>query len=192
MTIEALVERFGLIALFIGAGVEGEATVITGGVLAHKQLLPLYGAALAASAGSFTADQLLFWIGRRQRDRQWVRRLAARPGFARALAALERHPAGFILAFRFLVGLRTISPLAIGTSQVRTTRFLALNALAAALWGPLFTGIGYLFGTALAEVFDRLRPLEHGLLVGGGVLLLLGVLVGVARSAGFGRGTGPG
>lgn len=187
MTIETLIARYGLVALFVAAGMEGEASVVTGGVLAHKQLLPLYGAALAASAGSFTADQLLFRIGRRHRDRPWVRRLAARPGFARALAAFERHPAGFILGFRFLVGLRTISPLAIGTSQFPAPRFVALNALAAALWGPLFTGIGYLFGAAITHLSDRLRPLEHGLLVGGGILLLLGALVVAGRRLGSGR-----
>ena len=39
MTIEALVARYGVVAIFLGAGVEGEAAVVTGGVLAHQGLV---------------------------------------------------------------------------------------------------------------------------------------------------------
>ncbi len=35
MTIEALLAQFGLLAIGIGAGVEGEAVVATGGLLAQ-------------------------------------------------------------------------------------------------------------------------------------------------------------
>ncbi len=47
---------------------------------------------------------------------------------------LERHPTGFILAFRFLYGMRTISPVIIGLSGVPFRKFLLLNAIAAGIW----------------------------------------------------------
>ena len=157
MTIEAIVARYGLAALVAGAALEGEAAVIAGGVLAHQQMFPLVGAMAAAALGSFAADQLYFHLGRRFRDHRWVVAARRKPAFARALATLERHPIGFIFAFRFLYGLRTISPIAIGTTSVAPRLYLGVNAVSATIWGILFTSIGYSFGEVFEELVGRLR-----------------------------------
>ena len=160
MTLESLVQQYGLVALCVGAGLEGEAVVVAGGLLAHQGLFPLPGAMVAASLGSFVADQGWFAAGRRLRDRPWVARVRARPAFARALAMLERYPRGFIFAFRFIYGFRTISPIAIGTTRVRARTFLLVNAVAAAAWGIVFSAVGYLFGREFEAWVGRLHP--HG------------------------------
>ena len=160
MTIEALVARYGLGALVVGAGLEGEAVVIAGGLLAHQGVVPLSGAMAAAALGSFAADQAWFAIGRRFRDHRWVRKAREKAAFARALAALERHPIGFIFAFRFIYGFRTVSPIAIGTSAVKARTYLAVNAPAAILWAVTFSAVGYLFGNAFERLVGRLHP--HG------------------------------
>ena len=52
---------------------------------------------------------------------------------------------------------------------------LAINAVAAAVWGALFTSLGYVFGTGIAELLGRYRP--HGrqwLWVAGAAVLLGG------------------
>jgi membrane protein DedA with SNARE-associated domain len=171
MAIEALIARYGLAAIFLGAGVEGETCVIAGGVLAHRHLLPLSAAIAAAAAGSFVADQLFFAGGRYFREHPRVRAMAEQPGFAKALVTLERHPVLFVIGFRFLYGLRTVSPVAIGTSHIRTRIFLPLNALAAAIWGILFTGIGYGFGGGIERLLGghlsagHLFPLATGMVV---------------------------
>jgi membrane protein DedA with SNARE-associated domain len=165
MTIDSLIADYGLAAIFLGAGIEGETCVVAGGVLAHRHLLPLWAVWLAATSGSFVADQLFFASGRYFRDHPRVKRIAAKPGFAKALVTLERHPVLFVMGFRFLYGLRTVSPIAIGTSHIRTRTFLPLNALAAAIWAALFTGIGYGFGGGIERLFggvlsaDRLVPI---------------------------------
>ncbi|MBW6527346.1 VTT domain-containing protein [Sphingomonas sp. RHCKR7] len=157
MTIEAIVARYGLAAVFAGAALEGEAAVIAGGLLAHQEMFPLAGAMAAAAAGSFTADQAYFYAGRRFRDHRWVAAARERPAFARAMAALERHPVGFIFAFRFLYGLRTISPIAIGTAGIRPRLYAAVNAVSAMLWAITFTTIGFVFGDTFEAAVGRLR-----------------------------------
>ena len=179
MSIEGLVAHYGLAALFVGAALEGEAAVVAGGLLAHQGLLPLPGAMIVAILGSFTADQLWFQLGRRFRDHRWIRRAQAKPAFARALAALERHPIGFIFAFRFIYGLRTVSPIAIGTSGVRGRTYLAVNAGAAAIWGTAFTLVGYVFGDAFEEMFGRFRPHGHQWLYVAGAVVAIGAVVGL-------------
>lgn len=180
MTIEAIVAKYGLAALFAGAALEGEAAVVAGGVLAHQHYFPLWAAMIAAATGSFCADQAWFFAGRRMRDHRWVAAARAKPAFARALAMLERHPVGFIFAFRFLYGLRTISPVALGTSHVSTRLFVAVNAASAVCWAAIFTGIGYLFGEAFQELAARYRPsLLHILMAAGLVMAAAAIGWGV-------------
>lgn len=160
MTLEKLLAQYGLWALGIGAGLEGETVTVLGGIMAHRGLFSFLPAILAASLGSFLADQTFFAAGRYFRDAAYVRKVSARPAFRRALAVFERHPVGFVFAFRFLYGLRTVSPLAIGTTTLRTSRFMAINAAAALLWGTCFVTLGYLFGQGIEAMFGRVHSVE--------------------------------
>jgi len=175
MAIEALITKYGLTALFLGSGLEGEIVVVTGGILAHRGLVPLWGAMLVSAAGSCLADQIWFFIGRYFRHYAWVQRLMHRTAFARAKAFLERHPTAFIFGFRFVYGLRTISPVAIGTTTVETRKFVPLNILAAMIWGPLFTLLGYAFGKAVDPLLHRLQSGALVAILGG---LALATVVG--------------
>ncbi|MCB1474927.1 MAG: DedA family protein [Rhodobiaceae bacterium] len=161
MVIETIIARYGLIGVLLGAGLEGETVVVAAGLLAHQGLLPLPGVAVAGAIGSFIADQLLFLLGRRFRDHPRVRRVSERAAFKRALSLLEARPEGFIFAFRFIYGIRTVSPIAIGTSAVSAGTYLVINVIAAIVWAILFTAIGYAFGHAIERLFGELRSIEH-------------------------------
>lgn len=181
MSIAAIVARYGLPALALGAGIEGETVVVIGGIMAHKGLVSLPGAMAATSIGSFVADQLLFLIGRRLTDWAWVRRLKTNPLYGRAMAMLERYPVGFIFAFRFIYGFRTISPFAIGTSAVSARLFLAVNAVAAVVWGCTFTLIGYVFGREAEHLLHRFEPSTRTLVIGAAVIVVLAIAVHLVR-----------
>ncbi len=181
MSIAGIVARYGLPALFLGAGVEGETVVVAGGLLAHRGLVSLPGAMAATSLGSFVADQIFFQIGRRLSDWRAVRRLRDRPLFARALGMLERHPVGFIFAFRFIYGFRSVSPFAIGTSTVPARLFLGVNAVAAVVWGCAFTLIGYAFGREVEALLHRYEP------SGRTIATAVGALVAAALAVHLGR-----
>lgn len=170
MSVEAIIARWGAAAIFAGVMIEGETAVIAGGLLAHQGLIAWPMAFAAAAIGSFLADQFFFAAGRRYRDRPMVRRWMQKRAFAKALSLLERYPVGFIFAFRFLYGFRTVSPVAIGTSRVPTATFVIINALAAMLWAAVFTALGYWFGEAVTEAAGRLQPSRQTLLAGIAIL----------------------
>ncbi|MBX4955950.1 DedA family protein [Rhizobium lentis] len=164
MSIEALIENYGLLAIFLGAAFEGETAAFLGGVISHRGQLPYWSASLAAVAGSFAGDQFWFFAGRYAAQWALVRRLMEKPALARVTRLLEKYQTGFILAFRFLVGLRTISPIVIGTTGIATGKFVVLNAAAALVWGQLFTALGYLFGHGIQQTLGHL-PLHRHLLI---------------------------
>ena len=158
MTFAELITHYGLPALFLGGGLEGETVLVIGGILAHQGLVSLPGAMAATAAGSFVADQIFFAIGRRASGSRLVQWIKRNPVYARALAFLERYPIGFIFAFRFIPGFRTISPFAIGTSTVPARLFLIVNAAAAIIWASTFTLLGYVFGRGAERVLGRIEP----------------------------------
>lgn len=180
MSIELLIQKYGLLAIFLGAGIEGETVVFLGGVLSHRQLLPFWPTALAAALGSFAADQLLFLAGRHARPYPAVQRVLAKPAISAVSRLLEHHPTGFVFAFRFIYGLRTVSPVAIGATQISATRFVLLNAAAALAWGPLYTALGYFAGQGIEQLLGRL-PLTRHLLIAGVALGVVIALVVVFR-----------
>jgi membrane protein DedA with SNARE-associated domain len=183
MTLEPLIARYGLAALLLGAGLEGETVAAIGGALAHRGTLPWPGVLAAVFAGSFLADQALFALGRWRRDGKLAARLRARPAFARALALLARRPLPFAFGFRFVPGMRTVGPLAIGASGLAPLRFLAINAAAAAIWAGAFVSAGYWLGHGVETLFGRIEPLERLLAPALGAALLLGLAIWLLRRA---------
>ena len=177
MSIEAIIARYGVIAVFAGAGFEGETAAVAGGMLAHQGYFALPAAMAAAAAGSFTADQLFFLLGRRFREHRWVTAVRKRPTFARAIELLERYPRSFVFSFRFVYGFRTVSPVAIGTSAVPARTFVLMNLIAAIVWGTLFVGLGYLFGHAVFVLLGRMHGKRHVmLLAAAGVIVVIGAV----------------
>ena len=164
--LHAIITRYGLPAVFLGSGVEGEPFVLAGGLLAHRAIVPLWLAILAAALGAFAIDLFWFTLGRRNRAHRWVLAATRRPGFARSLALIERHSILAIILFRFAYGLRAVAPVAVGTSRISAVRFITLDGIASAGWAAAFTLIGFWFGTT----FDPWV----------GQLAIFGVLLGVS------------
>lgn len=152
---ETLVLRYGVIAILLGAGIEGEPFAIAGGVLTHRHWMQGWVAVTAAIAGALAVDQFWFHLSRYFRDNRLVRRVMDRPAFARSLELIERYPVRFAFLFRFAYGLRAVAPVAIGTSRVKERLFVPLNIVAAVLWGAAFTGAGYLIGPAFERAEAR-------------------------------------
>ena len=179
---QALV-AYGPIAIFLGAAFEGQAAVIAGGFLAHQHLVALWVALSCAAAGSCLIDQGLFLAGRRFRSTNFVIRTAQTPAFAKALGFIERYPVSYIFAFRYLFGLRMVSPIALGVTQIPALTFALLNAASALAWAAVFTGLGYWFGQTIETTFSRYKNVEHRVVVAAVVLAVAFVLFHLGRWA---------
>lgn len=153
--IESLIAHYGLIAIVIGAALEGETVAMIGGMSAHRGLFALPAAWAAVLAGTMIADQGLYYAGRMLKDQPRILRLRATDRFQKAQRLFERHPQSFVLLFRFLYGMRTVSPLLIGTSGFPPARFAVLNLIAAMFWATLFVGVGFMFGIGIERLFAR-------------------------------------
>ena len=157
---EQFLQHYGYWAVLLGTAVEGETILILAGFAAHRGYLDLPLVVLAAFAGSLIGDQFFFYLGRRHTGALIHRRPAWTARLERARRLMERHRTPLILGFRFLYGLRTVMPFAIGISRIPVARFVLLNAAGALVWAAAVGGGGYLFGNALELLLGNLKRYE--------------------------------
>lgn len=186
MTIEAFIQQYGYAAVLAGTFLEGETVLVIGGFAAFRGYLELPGVLLAAFAGSLFGDQLYFLLGRRYHTAILARRPAWKPRIERAGKLLDRHRTLVILSFRFIYGLRTVTPFMLGMSSVPFRQFFLLNAAGALAWAVAIGTAGYLFGEVLELVLEDVRRYEMVVIA---LLAVLGALVWLIRLI---RGERPG
>jgi len=192
--IEHLVSQYGYLAILVGTFLEGETILVLGGFAAHRGLLWLPGVIAAAFVGSLASDQLFFVLGRRHGAAWLAKRPAWQARAARVRALIARHDTLIILAFRFLYGLRNVTPLALGMSEVPALKFAALNAIGAAVWAVAVATLGWFLGSAAKQLLGDLERYELAIaaaIVVAGVGLWAYRRVSARRAAGSGGGSPP-
>jgi membrane protein DedA with SNARE-associated domain len=172
--LEEWITRYGYAAIFAGTFAEGETILVLAGFAAHRGYLELPWVITSAFIGTLLGDQVFFYIGRAK----GITFLETHPTWnaraKRVFAILDRHQTLLILGFRFLYGLRTVTPFLLGASRVPRLHFLIFNLLGAAIWALLIGLSGYIFGQALELLIGDVKRYELWLfagLAGGGLLV---------------------
>ena len=174
MSLEHLITTYGYVVLLIGTFFEGETVLVLAGFLAHRGYLELPWVVLVAFIGTFASDQLFFFIGRTKGTAFLEKRPVWKAKSARALSLLHRRQTWVILGFRFIYGLRTVTPFLIGMSRVGPLRFLVLNALGAISWASVVGLLGYFIGQSLELFLAEVKKYEIWVIT---VIALVGLLV---------------
>jgi membrane protein DedA with SNARE-associated domain len=174
MTFDYLVSHYGYVALVVGTIFEGETILIAAGFAAHGGYLKLQWVVLAAFAGSLAGDQFYFFIGRLKGKAFLHRRPAWETKVERVLKLFDRYRTLVVLGFRFMYGLRTVTPFAFGLSGIGASRFFILNLIGALVWSVAVAFVGYLFGAAAKAVIVDAEKYKHQIILG---ILWVGGLV---------------
>jgi membrane protein DedA with SNARE-associated domain len=174
MSLETLISTYGYAAIVVGTFFEGETVLVLAGFAAHQGYLKLPWVLSCAFLGALCADQLYFYLGR-TKGTQFLRKHPLwGVGSERVSDLLHRHGVSLMLGFRFLYGLRTLTPFLIGASRIPPVRFLAFDTLGATLWAGSIGVCGYLFGQVLELLIGKIERYELLLFI---ALALLGVVI---------------
>lgn len=179
--LEALVVRWGYLAVVLGTFLEGETILVAAGALAHRGALSLPLVMLCAFAGSVAGDQLWFQLGHHYGPPLLDRHPAWKARAGAVQARLLRFGSFFVLGFRFIVGVRTVTPALLGASGYSRVRFAWLNALGGALWSVAVGAAGYALGAVVTRLLARAAHAEELLALALLVPLLLVTLWRVVR-----------
>ncbi|MEZ5543484.1 MAG: DedA family protein [Pseudomonadota bacterium] len=166
--LETWITSYGYPVVLAGTFLEGETVLVLGGVAAHMRYLSLELVIACGFLGSLTGDQLYFYLGRRHGKALLARHPDWQTRVQRVLRQLERQQNWLLLSFRFLYGLRSITPFAVGLSTIPWLRFTLFNLLGAGIWASVIGLAGYYFGRAIETVIGDIRHYE--LEVMGGII----------------------
>lgn len=176
--LQHFLQEFGYLALFLGTFFEGETVLVLAGFLAFRGYMDIKMVMLVAFLGSYAGDQLWYFLGRRHGRKLLARKPRWQTMGDRALDHIRRHPDLWVLGFRFVYGLRTVMPVAIGLSGYPPRRYLLLNGLGALIWSAALGLAAYHFGALLEGILGNVKKYELWVIGG---LALLGVLLWVSR-----------
>jgi membrane protein DedA with SNARE-associated domain len=178
-TLHRFIESYGLIAVFLGCVAEGESAAILAGFFAHQHVFAPWQAFAAALSGAFLGDGLFFLAGRSFARHRLVASLKARPGFDRAFALVQEHPAKYVILNRYVYGFRLVGGVAAGLSDIPVPKFVLLNVLSSLIWASIFTAIGWFFGLGAERLIGDALKNHHRIVIGLGIGLAVAVIGGL-------------
>ncbi len=159
--LRSLVETYGYYALLAGTFIEGETILLIGGVVASLGYLDLSAVMLVAFIGSFSGDQLYFFIGRikgrqlLERHKLWEKRVD------KVHCLMARYHDLIMVGFRFVYGIRILTPIVLGMNKgVKAERFILFNAIGALIWSVVVSAGGYFFGYAIEKLIHDVKHFE--------------------------------
>ena len=173
--LEEFVKHWGYLAVFCGSIVEGESVLITASALAALGYLSIYKIFFVAFITTVLVDQILFWVGYKMGTDRLIKKFPKlEKTRERVFSLLHRLDIFFIFAFRFIYGIRTISPLIIGSAKIKPLRFMIFNFLSGLCWAFVCCFIGY----TIADIFmDGKFDLVPAVIVITVVVVLISVVV---------------
>lgn len=169
---------YGYIVLFLYSLGGGFVALLGAGVLSFMGKMDLSLSIAIAFTANFIGDSLMFYMARYHKKEmmEYFRKHRRKLAFSHLL--LKRRGSWIIIIKKFIYGLKTLVPLAIGLTKYDFWKFSLYNAIGALIWAVIVGGGSYLFGGALIEgyktVADKpyLAPIML-VIVGGSVWIYL-------------------
>ena len=145
---------YGYIALFLYSLGGGFVGLMAAGVLSYMGKMDLMTAMTVAMVSNFLGDTLLFYMARYHKKEVLNYFHKHRRKLALSHMLMKKHGSWIIFMQKFVYGIKTLIPLAIGITKYDFTRFSILNFFAAVLWA-LVVGLGsYLAGKPIMGVYE--------------------------------------
>lgn len=177
---------FGVLILCgFGLPMPEDIVLISGGMLAARGINDLWIVNAVCMAGVLIGDGTIYTIGKRFgpsiKQHRLVRKLISEAVDAKVANVFSKYGDKVIFMARFMPGLRTPIFMTAGIYQVPAWKFFALDGLAAAVSVPLWIWVGYMFGTNLEVLEQRMRQFQYGIYGVLAVLLVAFVLLALAK-----------
>jgi membrane protein DedA with SNARE-associated domain len=191
-TLAPLLDHYGYLAVGgivlvedFGVPAPGETILIAAAVYAGAGQLNVFAVGAIGFVAAVVGDNIGYAIGR-----FGGRRLALRFGryvfltperLEKAEGWFANHGGKIVTIARFVEGLRQANGIIAGISKMHWARFIAFNAVGAALWVGLWVTVGYLAGNHITTIYNTASRYELYLLIAVAVLAIALVMRYVRR-----------
>lgn len=155
--------------LFIGFFLPGDSLLVTAGIFAGQNVVPLQWLLIPGIFCAIIGDQLGYWIGRTAGPAIYKKEdsfLFRRSHLQRAHDFYEKYGGRAVILARFVPIIRTFCPPVAGAARMSYPRYLLFDIFGGTFWvGSMLLG-GYLLGSRVPNIGKYLH------FVIGGIILL--------------------
>lgn len=169
---EEFIKDWGYIALFLYSFGGGFVGLVVAGVLSYAGDLNIVISIIVAGISNFIGDQFLFYMART--NKIYANDTMKKYGRKVALAHLLMRKYGSTVVFiqKYIYGIKTLIPLAMGLTKYSFHKFTLYNALATSLWAVVVGTISYLMGEIVLTYAEEYKYY--------GVAIILAIVFGVS------------
>lgn len=164
---------YGYLVLFAYSFGGGFIALLAAGVLAGLGELNLIICLFTAFIANFIGDNFLFYMARTNKAqvKQYFKK--HRRNLALSHVLMKKHGSKVIFLQKYIYGIKTLIPLAIGLTSYNYTKFTIYNFIATIPWTLLFGLGGYYSGDAVVEYYKMSDNKFLPFIVFGTILLLI-------------------
>ena len=167
---EDLIRDWGYIILFLYSFGGGFLALAVAGVLSYSGDLNIYISLIVAGSANFIGDQFLFFLARN--NKAYAKQMMGKHQRKIALAHLMMRKYGSVVVFlqKYIYGIKTLIPLAMGLTKYDARKFTFFNILATIIW-TLIVGIAsYMLGELVYTYTEQFKTFGIAFIV---IILIL-------------------
>ncbi len=154
---EDLIRDWGYIILFLYSFGGGFLALAAAGVLSYAGELNIYISIIVALGANFIGDQFLFYMARSNKEfaKQILDKHRRKLAYVHLL--MRKYGSFIILIKKYIYGVKTLVPLAIGLTKYSPAKFMVFNALGATIWAVSIGTISFSFGGVIIETAEQYK-----------------------------------
>ena len=141
--------KYGYFAILFAAFWEGEAVLITAGVLCGSGFLDWHLTIIAAAIGGSAGDQIYFYAAHERAARIIRKSKRLKKWYPKIQKFVLRHATIAVLLSRFAAGLRITIPIICATARMPAKKYSILNLISGFLWASFWVATMYQVGARL-------------------------------------------
>jgi membrane protein DedA with SNARE-associated domain len=165
-------ESFGYFAVFflivlgsLGLPLPEESILLLSGYLASTGFFKILYVIAFGLVGTVVGDNMAYWLARKKGLDFMLRYgeifLVQKKHLKKAEDFFKRHGGKAVFFSRFILGFRFFGPVLAGVSKMRWSRFQIYNLIAAIIWIPFISFLGYLLGTNVVAIMANITNIGH-------------------------------
>jgi membrane protein DedA with SNARE-associated domain len=168
---EELIRDWGYIILFLYSFGGGFLALVVAGILAFSGELNIVTVIIVAGVANFIGDQFLFTIARKNKAQAKQMMQKHKRKIAMAHLLMRKYGSWVIFLQKYIYGIKTLIPLAMGLTKYDYKKFMFFNVFATALWALVIGVASYMMGDLVYTYIEEFKTYGLALVA----IIVLGV-----------------
>lgn len=154
---EQFIQDWGYIALFLYTFGGGFVGLAIAGALSYAGDLNIYICVIVATIANFVGSEFLFFLARK--NKTYAKDIMKKYGRKVALTHLIMKKYGSFVIFiqKYIYGVKTLVPLAIGLTKYSIIKFTIFNAFASFIWACIIGYLSFVAGKFLLSLTEDFK-----------------------------------